>query len=221
MSAPQAFSQRLLQCLINLDVPGERSEAKMELMLVVNELMPGGKPDLLGVRKYEPIREMIQHEGKRKVLALLVILVKDFCSSLNIVRNMNEDQMIETAAMLLEECGNFRMEDYVQMFAMAKKGDLVKIYDRIDIQVVTEIMDEYWHRRRQAGEAALNREVALIEGLEHVNDRQPLIFDDKKGYMPGETLSQKIAKVGGAVEMVRQKLTAMMKENDTESLNNK
>lgn len=138
-----------MQCLIRLET-AERSEAKMELVLMTQELMPEGKPRYLDVVRYPQIRELIQTEGRKKMLSVLVLMVKDFCSSLNVVRNMNEDQMIETAAMLLDECDNFRLEDYVMMFSMAKRGELVKIYDRIDMQLISEIMDAYWLRRQEA-----------------------------------------------------------------------
>lgn len=79
-------------------------------------------------------------------------MVKDLSSSINVVRNMNEDQMIEAAAMLLDECDNFRLEDYQMMFAMAKRGTLVRILDRLDINIISQMMDEYYTRRRMAGE---------------------------------------------------------------------
>jgi hypothetical protein len=161
MSISAAYSQKLLQCLI--DVEANKQGAKMELILATNELMPEGKPNYLEVVKYPMIRQVIQTEGRKKMLAVLVSLVKNFCASMNVVRNMNEDQMIETAAMLLEECGNFRLEDYVTMFSMAKRGSLIKIYDRIDIQVVTEMLEEYWERRNEAGKK--NQEAEDIQGI--------------------------------------------------------
>lgn len=78
---------------------------------------------------------------------------------------MTEDQMIEAAAMLINECGNFRIEDYVMMFSMAKKGELVKIFDRVDIQLVTAIMDEYWQRRYHAGSKETEGEITRLDAL--------------------------------------------------------
>lgn len=134
---------------------------------MTNELMPEGQPMYTSVVKYPTISSLVETEGKKKMLAVLVLLVKDFCSSVNVVRNMNEDQMIEAGSMLLEECGNFRMEDYVMMFTMAKRGALseVKIMDRIDIQVISTIMDAYWQRRSAAGRRALEDDVDRIESM--------------------------------------------------------
>ena len=212
-SAPAQSSQKLMQCLVRLET-AERSKAKMELLLITNELMPGGKPDLLGVRKYPMIKDLVQSEGKKKMLAILVLMVKDFCSSMNVVRNMNEDQMIEAGAMLLEECDNFRMEDYVMMFSMAKKGSFhpeVKIYDRIDIQTISQIMDEYWARRNEAGRIARDQDYVSIETnlSDNPSDGKKLVFDEKKGYVEAEPPAavKKVAKLAEAIEGLRTKLS--------------
>lgn len=124
----------------------------MELVMLTNDLMPAGKPKFMDVVKYPKISNLVASEGRKRMLTIMVLMVKDFCTSMNVVRNMNEDQMIESANMLLEECDNFRMEDYIMMFSMAKKGTLeVKIYDRIDIQLIAQIMDAYWLQRKHAG----------------------------------------------------------------------
>lgn len=151
--------------------------------------MPRGTPNFLQVINYPMISQLTSEHGDKTMLKVLFLLVKDFCSSLNVVRNMTEDQMIEAAAMLINECGNFRMEDYVMMFSMAKKGELVKIFDRIDLQVVNAIMDEYWRHRYQAGsketESEINRLDALgpgIRGADETKELKELFHDANLGY---------------------------------------
>lgn len=123
----------------------------MDLIAITSELMPKGNPDFSGVRKYPTIQKLQEELGRKKTLLVLLLLVRDFCNSLNVVRNMTEDQMIETASMLLDECDNFRLEDYVMMFSLAKRGQLVKVMDRVDIELVGKMLDEYWQTRNQAG----------------------------------------------------------------------
>lgn len=164
MSVPNQSSQKLIQCLIQLETP-KRSEAKMDLMVRCGELMPNGNPDFLAVVKYPMIKGLILSEGKKKMLAVVTLLVKDFCSSMNVVRNMNEDQMIEAAGMLIDECGNFRLEDYVMMFQMAKRGQLFDIHDRIDLQVITRMLDKYWQIRHEAGESQFVEEINHFDTL--------------------------------------------------------
>jgi hypothetical protein len=135
------------------------------MIAVVNQLMPAGKPDYLGMVKYPKISDLIQVQGEPRILLIISIMIRDFCASFNVVRNMNEDQILESAVMLMTECGNFRLEDYTMMFAMAKKGQLVKIYDRIDIEVITNILDKYWNTRKDAAIQAQESEAGNLDGL--------------------------------------------------------
>lgn len=143
-----------------------RSEAKMELMTISSNMMVDGKPNIVGVIKYPMIKKLIEDHGKKKILKAVFLLVKDFCNSINVVRNMNEDQMIECANMLIDECGDFRMEDYVMMFQIAKRGILFDFRDRLDMQIVTKILDAYWIRRLREGREEQEREYNYQSTLE-------------------------------------------------------
>jgi hypothetical protein len=182
----------------------------MDLIAITSELMPKGKPQFLAVVKYPSIASLVETEGKKKMLAVLVLLVKDFCGSMNVIRNMNEDQMIETAAMLLDECDNFRLEDYVMMFSLAKKGAFhteVKIYDRIDIQVITSILDEYWKRRHAVGFAAQVEESEGVAAIENPGNRTQLEWNELKGsYEKKRTEADALLTIGGMMGELKSKL---------------
>ncbi|MBK7885498.1 MAG: hypothetical protein IPJ81_18165 [Chitinophagaceae bacterium] len=64
-STPVQCSKKLMQCLIKLETP-EKSDAKMELIALVSDLMPQGKPKYLEVIKYPMIRQLIETEGKKR-----------------------------------------------------------------------------------------------------------------------------------------------------------
>lgn len=193
-----------MQCLIKLETP-EKSDAKMELIALVSDLMPQGKPKYLEVIKYPMIRQLIETEGKKKMLAVLVLMIKDFCSSLNVVRNMNEDQMIEAAAMLLDECENFRLEDYMIMFSMAKRGELVKIMDRIDLQVITAMLDEYFTRRKLAAINKVDNEINRLDSIGNTTRQiENLHPDEAKLAAAGNGIS-------AAIEALRLGLTDAVK----------
>lgn len=123
----------------------------MELISITSELMPKGAPNLTGVIKYPTIERLGQEVGKKAPLLMIFTIVRDFCDSINVVRNMNESQMMEVSSMLLDECGNFRMEDYVMMFSLAKRRQIGNIFDHVDIEVISKIMDDYWTMRHTAG----------------------------------------------------------------------
>ena len=148
-----------------MQIEDQKIDAKFELVQLTGALMPKGKPSFLQVVQYPKISDMVLKNGSPLMLKIIFLIVKDFCSSVNVVRNMNDSQMIEAASMLLDECDNFRLEDYMMMFSMAKRGDLVKIFDRLDISVVTAIMDEYWQRRKTAGKAEQEQAIQRLDGL--------------------------------------------------------
>lgn len=139
--------------------------AKIDFLSQCSTLLPKGIPDYLSVVKYPKLEMLIFDKGRKEVHVIVTLLVKDFCASLNVVRNMTEEQMIDAANMLVDECDNFRLEDYVIMFQMAKKGELVKIYDRIDLQLITDILDAYWVKRHEAGEKEIVEEVNHFDSL--------------------------------------------------------
>lgn len=176
-------------------------------MDVVAELMPAGEPKHLEVIKYPMVRTLISEQGRPRMLLMLSIMIRDFCSSVNVVRNMNEDQIIEAAAMLLDECGNFRLEDYTMMFALAKRGQLVKIYDRIDIQVINEILDKYWEQRNAAGKRAQQEEADHLEnGVPQIgSSNRQLTFDPQRGYME-TTPKDGLAAISGAMAYLKEQM---------------
>ena len=135
-----------------------KSDAKMELAVITSGLMPKGTPNFKGVIAYPTIERLTETAGIATMQKVLFLMVKDLCSSLNVVRNMNEDQQIEAAAMLLDECGNFRLEDYVMMFALGKRGQLGKIMDRVDMETISRMMDAYYEIRRDAGNKILEQQ---------------------------------------------------------------
>lgn len=200
------------------------SGAKMEYALVCSELMPAGKPKFLEVIKYPTIKSLSVQMGKKPTLALIVTLVKNFCDSFNVVRNMNQQQMIEAAVMLLDECDNFRLEDYAMMFQMAKRGELKDIHDRIDLQVITEILDAYWQRRHQAGESHVADEINHIDTLgnttrlgETVHLQDMRLLDLGTGFASALTDMKKVIneKVGDRDERARLK---EIEEKDTAAI---
>lgn len=132
-----------------------RLEAKMQISVMVNGVMPGGKPEFKQIRSFPAIAQMAQVYGETTMQKALFLMVKDFSESINAVRNMNETQMIDAAAMLLAECDNFRLEDYLMMFTMAKRGQLVTILDRVDMHVISLMMNSYWDIRNAAGNKML------------------------------------------------------------------
>jgi hypothetical protein len=144
--------------------------------------MPNGKPDFAVIRHIPSIQQLILisgDNGRANMHKALQVLIQSFCDSVNVVRNMSIDQVFDTATFLLDECEGFRLEDYVIMFTMAKRGQLVKIFDRIDITVITGILDAYWDKRNEAGQKIQEKEVTEIDN--HINSNTVTFHPEIEG----------------------------------------
>lgn len=138
-------------------------QAKISMELATRKLLCNGVPKFEEVRLFKPLGTLIDENGEAVIHAALFCLVWDFCQSVNVVRNMTEGQMIEAAGFLMSECGNFRLEDYVLMFTMAKRGQLIKIMDRVDVPMIGQMLDAYWTYRDIEGKKLLEKEFSSYD----------------------------------------------------------
>lgn len=126
--------------------------------------MPKGKPDFASVRFYPAIVQLTERFGTNALMKAIFLLVKDFCDTMGFAKTLDETQQIECASMLLDKCDNFRLEDYVMMFALAKRGELyeggspLKIYNSVNFDVISRIYNAYWERRSDEGERLYEEE---------------------------------------------------------------
>lgn len=153
-------------------------EARMQLAERVTQLAPNGHPNFREIKNLTPVRYLINAGNQREVSKVLFRLVKDFCASINVVRNMNELQMIDSVQMLMDECSDFRIEDYLMMFTLAKRGKLVKVYDRLDASIISQIVEEYDAIRFDAGRK--------IQTEDEIAKRQELMQKQLDGEKRGE-----------------------------------
>lgn len=167
---------------------------KIELSKISNQLIPEGRPDFKNVINYPAIKKIAEENFKLTAL-MISSLIKDFCSSFNVVRNMNEDQILESAMILIEDAGNYRVEDYVMMFSLAKKGKLrVKIMDRIDLDIINQLSIAYHELRSNEGYKIQQRqneeEESKIDNVENIVGAEAwseLVKKMKADYKDGKT----------------------------------
>lgn len=177
----------------------------IQLVELASELLPKGNPDFMAVKYYKPIKLLLEQEmaSLTDIRCALLTLVKNFSESMNVVRNLNETQAIEITEMLIDECGDFRIEDYFIMFQMAKRGKIGDIRDRIDIQLVSKLIDEYWEIRHKEG-----KKLAEIEDKLKYEERQE---QKRKMLGSGESETTTISKED--FKLMLQNLENSIKEN--------
>jgi hypothetical protein len=182
------------------EIPEKRIQAKSEITQLMAGLMPEGRPQYTLTVQYPMVRNLVEEEGRVKMIKVIFLMVADLCRSVNVVRNMNEDQMIEVATMLLEECGNFRIQDYMMFFTMVKRGQLGRIYDRLDIQVISEMLDEFWKRRHHAAEALMEEQHHHLDSLGNTTKDVELMHPQDK------RLTQGLDRLSGVMGNLKERL---------------
>jgi len=65
----------------------------------------------------------------------------------NIGKNMTDEQTQETAMLIVTQFYNLTLADINLIFKMAKLGQLGKVYDRLDGQIILSWFDSYYNKR--------------------------------------------------------------------------
>lgn len=92
---------------------------------------------------------------------------------INIGKNMNANQVYETAQMVLDEFPYFTLADINLVFKKAKKGDFGQIYDRLDGQIIFSWFTKYNQLRcSEAEEQSISQANYFKERDNRLNDRE-------------------------------------------------
>jgi hypothetical protein len=84
-------------------------------------------------------------EGNDLVNALLIRLVEGLCSSFNVAKNMDVNQIQECASLLYQNYYHFSVAHFKTAFDRFKmnKYPEIKIYDRFDLSIVFAIIEKF------------------------------------------------------------------------------
>lgn len=171
-----------MDLMTRLPNPNNELECKEHVRQYIvksGELMPEGKPDFQSIPHYPSIKQLSQkdHKGAKIVRAMITTIVTYFCNSLNLKWHMNDLQILDAACMLLDECDNYRIEDYIMMFSLAKRGKLIKIYDRMDIELICKIREAYELLRQEEGEKASQKIEEELQQKRHSENQKSVEKD--------------------------------------------
>ena len=102
-------------------------------------------------------------QDKNVLLKALSALITQLRQSLNLGKNLDTLQVYECASLLIEKYWYFRLEEFVYVFKQVKLGKYGKVYDRLDVQVISE-----WLHLYDTGErlAELERQRQLVQKTE-------------------------------------------------------
>lgn len=85
--------------------------------------------------------------GAEELEKLVVVVIKQFCDSVNVSNTMNALQIIECAKVYIMTFPNNSVKDLIMCLGNAKKGDYGQIYNRVDQQVIFDFLGKYEDER--------------------------------------------------------------------------
>lgn len=141
-------STRLLLNAIAKDQP-------MQLLGAVRKYYSRGVIDfekVLSIDAFARVPNLTHVYGFEMIHKLVAVLLTQFNNSMNLIRPLTGEQVVEIseALVMTAEEDQLSMEDLVLFFKGAREGKYGKIYDRLDQQMVFQILEEYRQQRHEA-----------------------------------------------------------------------
>lgn len=139
---------------------------------------------VLAINSHSRIPNLTHVYGFDSMLKVLCVLLGQFNNSLNLIRPMNNDQVVECAEALLftSEEDKLAIEDFVVFFKGAKEGKYGRILDRLDQQTIFEMLEKYRQERHESL-LRIKDEMSSQNKALPVNDRIADMFESEKDKM--------------------------------------
>jgi len=121
------------------------------------------------------IAKFKKEEGETKCRALVVYMISDCIECFNVGKNMNQTQIARASDLIINEYYFLKPDDFKLCFNNAIIGKYGKTYDRIDIQVICDWLNQYCADRLNVAEN--------LQYSEHCNLKEsnsPLLDKDFK-----------------------------------------
>jgi hypothetical protein len=107
----------------------------------------------------------LRQRDKPALLKALSLLITQLGNSFNVGKNVDTLQVYECATLLAEKYWYLRLEEFVYVFKQARLGKYGKVYDRLDVQVISEWLSTYDTGERLA-EMERRRQVQLEQEMD-------------------------------------------------------
>lgn len=123
-----------------------------QISCIVSSYIKAGAPQfplLLQTPLQDRIPGLAAKYGNKRIHALIVILVTNFCNGLNLIRPMTESQIVSCSFELMNTASEDQLsvEDLAVFFQGAITGKYGRILDRMDQQILFELLENYRQER--------------------------------------------------------------------------
>lgn len=193
------------------------TNSKMEFIKYTNSLYnAAGEPDFAEF-KYNrtTIATLSKSINKSILISDIYLVIKSFTESLNVKRNMTEDQQVEAAATLFRKTVSDgyleTLEDVIVFFQGCKEGRYGTIMDRIDLQTIMAMRENFLNFRHDINNALVYEDVPGYDRQENIVSVRD-IYDEykRKTVLKNEDkdrqLSEKVNRLGATLKNLKDKL---------------
>lgn len=125
------------------------------------EINPKTITDIIQSQNPSVIR-VVKENGEQIAISMIRTLIVDVVKFFNLGKSMGASQVHQTAELILEAYGQYKFDDWKLCFKMAKLGQLGKVYDRIDGNVIFDWFDKYLEIRFAEFETARAKENRIL-----------------------------------------------------------
>lgn len=155
---------------------------------------PNGTPNfqaLLKIPVSDRVPGLAAKYGEEKIHAIVVIMLKDFLSTFNLVRPMSPDQIVTCAyEMMFSTREDFlSLEDLAMFFKQAKEGTFGKAYEGLDQPKIFEMFEQYRQSRHETFLESKYEQDQQHKTLP-VNDRIADMFTSERDKMREATIEE-------------------------------
>jgi hypothetical protein len=96
---------------------------------------------------------------------ILGLMLNSFLNFVNVGKNMNRDQILETTRLMMQDYAVLKPDDFILFFDRAKKGWYGKAYDRMDGSIILEWLELYMQQRNEEIEQIRINEAKKLDRL--------------------------------------------------------
>ncbi len=145
------------------------------------------------------------------MMVIITTLIINTAEYMNVGRNMNEDQCLETASLMLNQFKHETIEDFVLMFKNAKTGKYGTTFNRLDGQVIFEWFYKYLDEKARYRETV---HAKIKQGGVIIEDLQKKIIGEKQNTGMNIDMKIKAMKIGLGIDPEKS-----IKESDDQDFN--
>jgi hypothetical protein len=161
------LTKRTLLFLVENDIA-----AKLKMLTYFSKANTPDYSKLMSIPVTDRVPELSKKMGVENMGKIIMAEVTKFQNCFNVIRPMNAFQIAECAYAIIQSAEEdyLSLEDLILFFAGAKQSKYGKVYDRLDQQVIFEMLEVY-RQERHATYLAMKEEQHSNHKSAGINER--------------------------------------------------